>query len=127
MDSRTSALDPSGEADEGQEETLPNGDTKEWGVMDGRNYVEVWRPLDVSSAPESWVAKKTEGGGMIVRIGKWAQGVTREGEEVYVFRARLDGGQWEDVFRLGGKEAFPSVGGVKEGWVAVNGGGGGKP
>lgn len=126
VDSRTAVLDPSGEADEGQEETLPNGDTKEWGVMDGKNYVEVWRSLDVGSAPEVWVAKKAGGGGMVVRIGEWAQGVTREGGEVCAFRAYLGEGRWEDVFRLGRKGAFPGVGGMKDGWVVVGGISGGE-
>ncbi|KAF8603240.1 SIR2-domain-containing protein [Ceratobasidium sp. AG-I] len=125
VDSRTAVLDPAGEADEGQEVVLPNGDTKEWGVMDGKRYVEIWRSLDVGSKPEIWVANKEGGGGMVVRVGDWVQGVARNGEEVGAFRAHFREGGWKDVFRLGGEGVFPAVGGTKEGWSILSGGSGG--
>ncbi|KDN35097.1 hypothetical protein RSAG8_11879, partial [Rhizoctonia solani AG-8 WAC10335] len=118
VDNRTT--EPEGEVDEGQEETLPNGDTKETGVMGGKEYVEVWRGLDVGSAPEVWVSEKKGGdAGMVVRVGSWAQGVARDGGKVNVFRARLEDGKWVDVYRVGEMSAFPVVGGALEGWETV--------
>ncbi|CAE6458913.1 unnamed protein product [Rhizoctonia solani] len=118
VDSRTT--DPGGEVDEGQEETLPNGDTKEMGVMGGKEYVEVWRGLDIGSAPRVWVAeKKGTDAGMIVQVGSWAQGVVRDAGNVSVFRARLEDEKWVDVYRVGEAGAFPVVGGALEGWETV--------
>ncbi|CAE6526566.1 unnamed protein product [Rhizoctonia solani] len=118
VDSRTTDLE--GEVDEGQEETLPNGDTKETGVMGGKEFIEVWRSLDVGSAPEAWVSEKQGNGpGMIVRIGSWAQGVVRTGDKINVFRARLEDGKWIDVYRVGEVAVFPVVGGALEGWKTV--------
>ncbi|QRW10476.1 NAD-dependent histone deacetylase SIR2 [Ceratobasidium sp. AG-Ba] len=121
VDSRTPVIDPSGETDEGQEETLPNGDTKETGVMAGKEFVEVWRLLDVGSDPQAWVA--TRDGGVIVRVDEWAQGVTRVGEggELSAFRARLVGRIWKDIWRVGKVEVFPKIGEAAEGWKVVNG------
>ncbi|KAG8795286.1 Sir2 histone deacetylase Hst2 [Ceratobasidium sp. 428] len=119
VDSRTPKIDPAEEVDEGQEETLPNGDTKETGVMGGKEYVEVWRPLDVGGGPEVWGA--TREGGVVVRVGGWAQGIVREGEELSAFRARLGEAGWEDIWRVGKVEAFPKVGETATGWKAVNG------
>ncbi|KAG8726365.1 Sir2 histone deacetylase Hst2 [Ceratobasidium sp. 423] len=118
VDSRTT--DPDGETDEGQEETLPNGDTKETGLMGGKEYIEVWRSLDVGSAPEVWVSEKQGAdAGMIVRVGQWTQGVVRTGDKINVFRARLEEGKWVDVYRVGEVAVFPAVGGALEGWKAV--------
>ena len=118
VDSRTT--EPEGEVDEGQEETLPNGDTKETGVMGGKEYVEVWRGLDVGSAPAVWVSeKKGNEPGMVVRVGPWAQGVVRDGAKASVFRARLVDDKWVDVHRVGKARAFPVVGGALEGWETV--------
>ncbi|QRW23653.1 NAD-dependent histone deacetylase SIR2 [Rhizoctonia solani] len=113
VDSRTA--DPAGETDEGQEETLPNGDTKESGTMDGKAYIEVWRSLDVGSSPEVWVSEKKDVG-MVVRVGEWAQGVVRNGDQVSVFRARFKDDSWVDVYRVGSVEVFPAIGGSLEGW-----------
>ncbi|KAF8676539.1 sirtuin family Class I subfamily [Rhizoctonia solani] len=113
VDSRT--VDPAGETDEGQEETLPNGDTKESGTMDGKAYIEVWRSLDVGSSPEVWVSEKKDVG-MVVRVGEWAQGVVRNGDQVSVFRARFKDDSWVDVYRVGSVEVFPAIGGSLEGW-----------
>ncbi|KAG9119368.1 Sir2 histone deacetylase Hst2 [Ceratobasidium sp. 392] len=119
VDSRTPKIDPSGEVDEGQEETLPNGDTEETGLMDGKKYVEVWRSLDVGSKPDVWVA--TREGGVVVRVGRWAQGVVREGEgDISAFRAQLSETGWVDVWRVGKAEAFPKVGETLEGWKVVS-------
>ncbi|CAE6397113.1 unnamed protein product [Rhizoctonia solani] len=120
VDSRTADLDA--EVDEGQEETLPNGDTKETGVMGGKEFIEVWRGLDVESTPAVWVSeKKGKDTGMVVRVGPWAQGVARNGDKVSVFRARLEGGKWVDVYRVGEPGDFPVVNGTLDGWEAVVG------
>jgi hypothetical protein len=130
VDSRTPTIDPSGEVDEGQEVTLPNGDTKETGVMDGKEYIEIWRGLDVGGGaekdPDAWVAvKEGPGAGMVVRVGGWAQGVARSGKdnEVSAFRARTgEGGSgWKDVWRVGREDVFPMVGGNGNGWEVVGG------
>ncbi|KAH7332854.1 DHS-like NAD/FAD-binding domain-containing protein [Rhizoctonia solani] len=118
VDSRTT--DPEGVVDEGQEETLPNGDTRETGVMDGKDFIEIWRGLDVGSAPAVWVSeKKGKEAGMVVRVGPWAQGVVRMGDKVNVFRARLEDDKWMDVYRVGEVGVFPVVGGALEGWETV--------
>ncbi|KAG9089023.1 hypothetical protein FS749_001672 [Ceratobasidium sp. UAMH 11750] len=124
VDSRTPTIDPAGEADEGQEELLPNGDTKETGVMDGKDYVEVWRSLDVGGEPEAWVA--TREGGVVVRVDGWAQGIARLGEgegELSAFRARLGESGWEDIWRVGKAEIFPKIGETGDGWKVLNGDG----
>ncbi|CUA67951.1 hypothetical protein RSOLAG22IIIB_07633 [Rhizoctonia solani] len=114
VDSRTADLEA--DVDEGQEETLPNGDTKETCVMGGKEFIEVWRGLDIESAPAVWVSeKKGKDGGMVVRVGPWAQGVARNGDKVSVFRARLEGGKWVDVYRVGEPGVFPVVDGTLDG------------
>ncbi|CAE6332311.1 unnamed protein product [Rhizoctonia solani] len=118
VDSRAAIIDADQEVDEGQEETLPNGDTKETGTMDGKEYIEVWRTLDVGSSPEVWVSEKKDAG-MIVRVGEWAQGVVRNNNQVSVFRAQLKDGKWADVYRTGLAEVFPAISESLEGWEAV--------
>ncbi|CAE6465801.1 unnamed protein product [Rhizoctonia solani] len=115
VDSRTEITDPTGEVDEGQEETLSNGDTKETGTMGGKEYVEVWRSLEVGTSPEVWVSEKKDAG-VVVRVGEWAQGVVRNGDQVGAFRARIKDGKWVDVYRTGSAEVFPAIGGSLEGW-----------
>ncbi|KAG8728782.1 hypothetical protein FRC11_010208, partial [Ceratobasidium sp. 423] len=104
--------------DKGQEETLLNGDMKETGG--GKEFIEVWRSLDVGSAPEVWVSKKQgSDAGTIVRVGNWAQGVARTGDKINVFHAKLEEGKWIDVYRVGEVSVFPVVDGALEGWKTM--------
>lgn len=85
--------DPSNVVDQGEFETLENGDTVERGTMqdfdDGRvkPYQEVWRD-EVDEGAECVVLEldnTTEGVrtvGVVVRLGDWCQGVLRDGEKV---------------------------------------------
>ncbi|KAB5589946.1 NAD-dependent histone deacetylase SIR2 [Ceratobasidium theobromae] len=119
IDSRTPVIDSEGEIDEGQEEMLPNGDTKEWGTMGGKDYVEIWRRLDIGELPETWVSEKA-GAGMVVQVGEWAQGVARTGENLGVFRAHRKGDEWEYIYSNGLMDQFPAIGGSKDGWKVVS-------
>ncbi|KAI5815150.1 hypothetical protein BZA77DRAFT_345101 [Pyronema omphalodes] len=83
-----------------------NGDILETGMLtdpvDGveKGYEAVWRISEVNPRL-AVVMVLTEGGGMVVRVGAWCQGVMKIGNEVTAERWMRDRGGWRRIAKSG--------------------------
>lgn len=124
VDSRDPRPDaPGGPADRAEVRVAPDGRAVEVGSMvdpaTGREteYVEVWVPGEVGGGEVVVLRTERRGEdegerGVVVRVGRWVQGVLRVGKAVCVGRWERGGdGWWRVVARMG--EALDDV----LGWV----------
>ncbi|KAM3074987.1 holocytochrome c synthase [Clarireedia jacksonii] len=74
------------------------------------DYEELWEDLDIQKVgnEKSWVSwvlrtrSKGEEKGMVIRIGKWIQGVLRSGDEFSVGQWKWESGKgWQRVLSIG--------------------------